>query len=167
MITGSINSKARSQQPPGPEGTGGADVPDAPQVALHQSPDQVLQPRDRHPLSLPFLLEAAWKGGGGGGGVGGRIPGFLLYVCALFATDREIPGWRLELQSPRLRRTEMEPEDTGCHGGWDGKGSLEGLLGPPLDTLCPQSWIPSLLFSRFLSKMVALLSSEPTCRLLA
>lgn len=61
----------------------------------------------------------------------------------------------------------MEPEDTGCHGGWDGKGSLEGLLGPPLDTLCPQSWVPSLLFSRFLSKMVALLSSEPTCRLLA
>lgn len=70
----------------------------------------------------------------------------------------------------------MEPKDTGCHGGWDGKGSLEGLLGSPLDTLCPQSWVPpatdsgakrQLLFSRFPSKMVALLSSEPTCRLLA
>lgn len=65
----------------------------------------------------------------------------------------------------------MEPEDTGCQGGWDGKGSLEGLLGSP-SALRAGSLLPPillskdslLLFSHFPSKMVAPLGSEPPCQ---
>lgn len=121
-------------------------------------------------------------GEGEGGGVGGRerrkgyrIHGFPLYVCALLATDGEIPGWRVNLPSPMLRRTEMGPENTGCHGEWDGKGSLERLLGSPQapSALRGASLLPPILmpkdshpFSCFPSKMVALLSLEPARQLL-
>ena len=107
------------------------------------------------------------------------VQGAPPYFCALLATDRGTPGWRRDLRSPTLEKTETGCDDdddddddadcplgVGAGGEKLGNGARRGLLASPLGDppaaeqkrrwawrLLPQTLVPKhgrLLFSRFL-----------------